>query len=329
MSQIKDIEQLIARYLNGECNVSERNELLSWIDTSEANKKLFYRIKDVWDASLKKEDRAHQALFHFYKQQATKNNQSQKVIQLWKRVASVAAVFVVGLVSIVLLNTQLGTDNSMVTFKVPLGSRSEVMLADGSQVVLNSGSEITYPATFNSKQREVTLSGEAFFKVKSDKNHPFIVKTSDFNVHVSGTQFNVCSYTDNNYSSLTLAEGKVGIQFSGKDELVDVSPGEKLNINRENRKYHISETEVETAFAWKDGEFCFKETAFPELIKRLERWYDVTLTYSAPELEEMEYSGRFKNQESIWQVLDALKLTSPINYKKQGFREFKIIYQPM
>lgn len=329
MRQTKDIEQLITRYLNGECNVSERKELLSWIDTSEANKKLFYRIKDVWDASLKKEDRTNQALFHFYKQQASKNSQSKKVIQLWRRVASVAAILVVGLVSIVLLNTQSGTDNNMVTFKVPLGSRSEVMLADGSQVILNSGSEIIYPGTFNSKQREVTLIGEAFFNVKSDESNPFIVKTSDFNVHVTGTQFNVCSYNDNNYSSVTLVEGKVGIQFSGNNEFVNVTPGEELNMNRENRKYHISEIEVKTAIAWKNGEFCFKEIAFPELIKRLERWYDVTLTYSAQELKEMEYTGRFKNQESIWQVLDALKLTTPIDYEKQGFREFKITYQPM
>lgn len=322
-------EQLIARYLNGECSTTEQNELLGWIDALEENKKLFYRIKDVWDASLKKEDRSNQALLHFYKQQAAKNNHSKKVIQLWRWAASIAAILVVGLVSVVLLNTQPEASNNMVTFKVPLGSRSEVMLADGSHVVLNSGSEITYPGTFNSKQREVTLTGEAFFKVKSDKAHPFIVKTSDFDVHVTGTQFNVCSYNDNNYSSLILSEGKVGIKFSGNDEVVDISPGEQLNMNRENLKYHISETEVETAIAWKDGEFSFKEIAFPELIKRLERWYDVSLVYSAPELKKMEYSGRFKNQETIWQVLDALKLTTPIDYKKQGFREFKIIYQPV
>lgn len=328
MSQLKDIEQLIAHYLNGECSISEQKELLGWIDTSDANQKLFYQIKDVWDASNKKADNTNQALLKFYQKQVNKNNNSQKVIQLWRWAASVAAVLVVGLVSIILLNTQPEIDN-LVTFKVPLGSRSEVLLADGSQVILNSGSEITYPGTFNTKQREVTLSGEAFFKVKSDKSYPFIVKTADFNVHVTGTQFNVNSYADNTYSSLTLAEGKVGIQFSGTDELVDVAPGEEINMNRENRKYHISAIEVETVIAWKDGEFSFKEIAFPELIKRLERWYDVTLTYSAPELEKMEYTGRFKNQETIWQVLNALKLTTPIDYKKMGHREFKITYKPM
>lgn len=329
MTQIKNIEQLIARYLNGECNVSGRNELFRWLETEEENKKLFYQIKDVWDAALQKEDRTNTALLQFYKQQATKNNRSKKHIYLWRWTTSVAAVLVVGLLSLVLLNTQSAPENSLVRFKVPLGSRSEVLLADGSRVVLNSGSEISYPTTFNSKQREVSLTGEAFFKVKSDKSHPFIVKTSDFNVHVTGTEFNVCSYNDNSYSSLTLVKGKVGIQFPDEGGQVDVSPGEQFKLNKENRKYQLAESEVETTIAWKDGEFRFKEIAFPELIKRLERWYDVTLVYSAPELRDMMYCGRFKNQETIWQVLDALELTTPIGYEKIGFREFKIIYKRM
>ncbi len=319
-------EQLIARYLNGECSASEQNEIRHWIESSNENQQLFFHIKDTWDAALKIKDNSENALLQFYKQQAIQNNNSKKVIQLWRWATSIAAVFVVGLVSVLVLNTQ-PEPSSMVTFKVPLGSRSEVLLADGSQVVLNSGSEINYPATFNSKQREVSLKGEAFFEVKSDKSNPFIVKTSDFNVRVTGTQFNVCSYDDNNFSSLTLAEGKVELQFAGSSELVNVIPGQQLKLNRENSKYNLSVSDVDADLAWKDGEFCFKEITFPELVKRLERWYDVKLLYSASELEKMEYSGRFKNQETIWQVLDALKLTTPIDYKKMGHREFKIIYK--
>ena len=334
MSQIKDIEQLITRYLNGECKVGERNKLLQWIDASESNKKLFYRIKDVWDASLKKEDRTQQALFQFYKHQATKSNHTQKNIQLWRRIAGIAAVLLVGLVSIVLLNMQTGTDN-MVTFKVPLGSRSELSLADGSKVILNAGSEISYASNFNAGSRVVHLHGEAYFEVNSDKSNPFVVKTTDFDIVVTGTQFNVCTYDDNNFSSVTLAEGKLGVQFSEDAAPIGLIPGKQFKLNRESRKYRLLEAEVNTNIAWKDGEFSFKEIPFPEMIKRLERWYDVTLNYSASALEGMMYTGTFKNKETIWQVLDALKLTSPIpiDYEKQGFRAFNIIYtknkQPM
>ncbi len=323
-----DIEQLIARYLNGDCDDNENRELLAWVEASEENKKLFFKIKDTWDASLKKEDITDFALLQFYKRQATKSYNSRKTIQLWRWSAAIAASLVVGMVAIFLINSAQNMSTEMVTFKVPMGSRSEVILADGSEVVLNSGSEITYPETFNTKRREISLNGEAFFKVTSDKSNPFIVKTSDFDVHVTGTQFNVCSYSDNNYSSVTLSEGKVDVNFSGKDEPVILSPGEKLKLDREKQKYNISETEVEADIAWKNGEFRFKKIAFPELIKRLERWYDISLIYTSPELEDMVYSGSFKNQETIWQVLDALKLTSPIDYEKIGFRQFKIKYKP-
>lgn len=334
MNHKTEIEHLIIRYLDGTCSIAERKELDEWIGLSEKNRKTFYQVKDVWDASLKKEDKSHVALLDFYKQQASKNQGKTKVVKLWKTVAGVAAVLAIGFVSLFLLqtlniNSRPLENSALVSFKVPYGSRSEVQLSDGTTVVLNSGSELKYPGTFTNGKREVSLTGEAFFMVESDNKNPFIVETADFNVQVTGTRFNVTTYSDDDFSSVTLAEGKVGIQFNGNNQPVQIAPGQQLQINRENRKYVIKKAEVETETAWKDGEFRFKEIAFPELIKRLERWYDVTLTYSAPELEVMLYSGRFKNQETIWQVLDALKLTTPIDYKKTGFREFEIIYKPM
>ncbi len=335
MNQKTEIEQLIVRYLNGECNIADQQELNRWLAQSDENKRIFYKIKDVWDASLKKEDNSREALLQFYRQQASKSKTSTKVLHLWKTVAGIAAVLAIGFISLFILNmlTRQAPDvqpgSAMMLFKVPLGSRSEVMLADGSTVILNSGSELKYPGTFAYGKREVSLTGEAFFKVKSDEKNPFIVKTDNFNIQVTGTQFNVCSYDDDNYSTVTLAEGKVGVQFGGNDNAVDIIPGQQLYFNKDENKYNVKESDVTIESSWKDGEFRFKEIVFPELLKRLERWYDVRLSFSSPELEEMIYSGNFRNQETIWQVLDALKLTTPIDYKKSGFREFEIIYKPM
>ncbi len=333
MNQKTDIEQLIIRYLDRDCSTEERHQLTQWLETGE-NKKTYYQIKDIWDATLKKKDSTNTALLQFYKQLATKNSTSTKVLRVWKAIAGVAAMLAIGFITFFMMETVNRESithplSAQVSFKVPMGSRSEVTLPDGTTVILNSGSELRYPPFFVEGKREVTLSGEAFFKVKSDSTYPFFVRTSDFDVQVTGTQFNVCTYDDDFNSSVTLREGKVGVQFSGKSEFVNIVPGQQLNLNRENRRYHIEEVEVETETAWKEGEFRFKEIAFPELVKRLERWYDVKLYHSSPELDKMLYSGNFKNQETIWQVLDALKLTSPIDYKKTGFREFKIIYKPM
>ncbi len=333
MIQKTNIEQLIPRYLNGDCSAADMEKVGMWLEESDSNKKIFYEIKDVWDMLTPKEDDTGNALLQFYKKQASRNNTSVKVLRLWKVVAGVAAVFVLGFICLFFLDVlnqkpqDLSNYSAMVSFKVPLGSRSEVTLSDGTNVVLNSGSELIYPAVFAREKREISLSGEAFFKVKSDTLHPFIVKTNDFDVKVTGTQFNICSYPDDNFSKVSLVEGRVGVLLGDDENTVDIVPGEQLCLNKEERKYQVVESDVEMESSWKDGEFRFKEIAFPELIKRLERWYDVKLSYSAPELEKMLYSGNFRNQETIWQVLDALKLTTPIDYEKIGFRKFKIIYK--
>lgn len=321
-------EQLIARYLNGECNGTEKADLHRWLETSEENRKLFFGVKDAWDAAAAVDKQTEVALLQFYKKAASKNGAAQSV-KMWKRISSVAAVLVFGLLSFFAFHMLKQHQSDLLTLNVPMGSKSELVLADGTRVVLNAGSKLTYPGVFETEHREITLEGEAFFEVSANKLHPFIVNTSDYKVRVTGTRFNVCSYADNSYSTVTLAEGKVDIHLKNNKKAIDVEPGQQFKLDRDRRKYSLTETDVNATLSWKDGEFSFREVQFSDLVKRLERWYNVKLHYTAPELGEMKYSGRFRNQETIWQVLDALKLTTPIDYRKIGFREFQINYKPM
>lgn len=329
-----DIEETIIRYLNGDCGDSDKQVIKEWIELSEDNRRTFYQIKDIWDALLKREDRSASALMQFYRNQAHNNFISQKVLKLWKVVASIAAVIAIAFVSHFVYNISIDeqvavvSEPTMVSIKVPLGSKSEVVLSDGSIVKINSGTELRYPGQFSDGKREVYLKGEAYFSVQSDIAHPFVVKTSDYDVQATGTQFNVCSYEDDSFASVTLEEGAVSIQFNDQSS-VEISPEQKFCLNRENSVYQILSSDVRYETSWKEGEFRFREIGFPELIKKLERWYDVKLYHNSPELKTMLYSGNFKNQETIWQVLDALTLTAPIEYKRNGFREFELIYKPM
>ncbi len=335
MNHKTDIEQIISRYLNGNCNDADLQELNRWLNQSEENSRAFFEIKDVWDASLKTKEVTKEALFSFYRKKASDSKSIVSLVRRWKAAAGIAAALAIGLFTMLVLNitkngipdVQLG--QAMVTVNVPLGSKSQIILSDSTVVFLNSGSELKYPSVFDDGKREVILVGEAFFKVKSDTVNPFTVKTNDYDIRVTGTQFNVCAYRDDPFSKVSLQKGQVGILFPGKNEPVDIVPGQQLFLNREERKYQVKESDVELESSWKDGEFRYKEISFPELIKRLERWYNVTLTYSSPQLDEMRYNGNFRNQETIWQVLDGLKLTTPIDYEKKGFREFEITYKPM
>jgi ferric-dicitrate binding protein FerR (iron transport regulator) len=329
-----DIEQLIVRYLNGESNYTDQQLVRVWIESSDENRKMFFQIKDIWDTLQKHDDKSEAALLHFYRQQANENNSKTKILRLWRTVASIASVLVLLFASVYFLEKQSNhavessAEIAMVSIKVPYGSRTMVNLSDGSSVMLNSGTEFKYPERFEKGKRQVSLSGEAYFKVQSDVTNPFIVKTNGLDVQATGTQFNVCSYPDDIFASVTLAEGKVSVHVDGLEN-VSIAPDHKLNYDRTGSEYTVRESEVRYETAWKDGEFRFKEILFPELIKKLERWYDVKLNYTSPELTQMLYSGNFKNQETIWQVLNALTLTAPIEFKKTGVREFQILYKPM
>lgn len=321
-------ENLIARFLNGKCSSEEHEELKDWIEESPENKIEYLILKDIWDASVSIKDTSEEQLVLFYKNQFEKAEKSRSR-WIWYS-SAVAAVLLIGLIFSVLVptNKAIQSDNLQV-FSVPLGSRSKVILADGSEVSLNSGSELRYSAGFSSQNRVVSLSGEGFFTVKSDPKHPFTVKTADFDIKVTGTKFNVCSYADNKFSTTTLAEGRIGLHLKGNSQILKVEPGKKFQLDRGTQKYSLSDADVESEIAWKDGEFIFRKIPFPELVQRLERCYDVKLNYSGSELQNYAFTGRFKNQETIWQVLDALKLTSPIDYQKTTFREFTIIYKPL
>lgn len=323
-----DYERLIVRYLNGDLLDGDSRNLLRWVNEHRGNKELFLGIKDTWDASLKPEGQEQETgqLLLFYKKQAILRRKAQ--LPVWLKVSAVAAMLVIGFVTGILL--QQGSfvpATQMESFMVPMGSRSRLTLADGTKVNLNSDSRLVVDDHFSPQNRIVTLTGEGYFEVSADRKHPFIVKTEKFDITVTGTKFNVSSYADDRKVSATLMEGRISL--SSIDHNFILKPGEKISFDKETADHVLTEPDVQSEMAWVNNEFIFKEIAFPDLIRRLERWYDVRLVYHGSAFDSMIYSGSFKNQETIWQVLDALKLTTPIDYKKGNFREFELIYKPM
>ncbi len=327
MSTEIDKERLIARYLNGELSDGDAAELLDWIQLSDENKRLFLEIKDVWDTSKSTSFNETEQLLHFYRRQTSRTK--PRKLSVWVSGWAVAAVLLVGLLLGNLFHISENKISSQIeSFVVPMGARSEVLLADGTKVTLNSNSSLVLDENFSSKKRSVTLDGEGYFEVKSDKNHPFLVKTQKFDVTVTGTRFNVSSYKDDQQISATLAEGR--IRLTSKDhKTIVLEPGQKLSFDQKTMEPTLEYADVESEMAWVEGEFNFENIPFPDLIRRLERSYGVTLAYDNTEFMTLEFTGRFTNQETIWQVLDALKLIAPLDYKKRNFREFELIYKPM
>ncbi|MGY3053815.1 transmembrane sensor [Pedobacter sp. UYEF25] len=221
------------------------------------------------------------------------------------------------------------------------GKRNHTILPDGSKVWLNAGSSINYTSgIFGSGKREVTLVGEAYFDVKHDSAHPFVVHAGKLNIAVLGTAFNVKAYANENFAETTLIRGKVSLSVDGiSGSALVLHPNEKATIRTDNfvvLKTLVSNRKVEidslskskqtvtdlpsvpedvTETAWIANKLSFKKESFANLAKQLERWYDVTIVFNNEKYVNKEFTGAFKGQD-IDEVMRALQLIQPFNYKK-------------
>lgn len=199
------------------------------------------------------------------------------------------------------------------TLRVPRGAEYKLVLADGTQVWLNAESEITYPVAFRGDIRKVTLKGEAFFDVAKDAGHPFIVHTSDFNVRVTGTKFNVCNYADAPVTT-TLAEGRVQVEHKGT--VTPLKPGQQALLLEE--KIEVKEVDVDDAIAWRSNAFCFKKQTLESLLNEIARWYDLEVFYVNPSLKSLHFTAYFLRSCSIEEVIEKIERTQKINLKLKG-----------
>lgn len=163
------------------------------------------------------------------------------------------------------------------TLAVPRGGRYHITLPDGTQVWLNSASSLTYPTVFDDSSRTVSLRGEGFFEVVPDKL-PFKVKTTGQTVMVLGTRFNVNAYQNEPGVTTTLVSGSVEIALNrGRVSRLQLKPGEQAIVSDKTIKVRKVALPIYTA--WKDGDFRFRETPLPEVLRQLERWYDIEVDY--------------------------------------------------
>lgn len=203
--------------------------------------------------------------------------------------------------------------------RVPLGKRFELELSDGTIVHLNSGTSLRFPNKFiNGEKRQVFLSGEAFFDVTENKDMPFIVKTEDgMNVRVLGTSFNVKAYPEDENTETTLVEGKVKMYDESLLKEVVLKPSQKAIYRKVEEKLIVKEVNVSNFTAWKEGVLRYNETPINDVLKDLERTYNVVFEVKSKEILNYKYKGVFNNL-TIDQILEVFKISSEIEYTKQN-----------
>lgn len=323
MQNKKPIKLLIIAELDGEISLTDKEFLYHWISKSENNKRYYTQIKDLWESSLSNASRIAQTQREwerFNRRIAAYPKKTEKRYKIvsWSRVAAVLAV---GLLIANLLVQNFKTEEPVFfTSIAPKGSVAQTILPDGTMIYLNSGSEIKYNVTANTKQRDAYINGEAWFDVEKDKNRPFVVHTPYYDVKVLGTQFNVKTYEDEELIVTTLEEGSILILASEKLKLKEdivLKPGEQVLFNKVERKIYKTKVDTRVYTSWRKNKLIFLDMTFGELVKLLERKYGVEIDVIDSSILDEHYSGTIKN-ETILEILNVIQYTHPIKYKVEG-----------
>lgn len=204
------------------------------------------------------------------------------------------------------------------TLNVPYGKKFDVVLSDGTHVYLNSGSSLRYPISFiRGTSRQVFLTGEAYFDVTEDKNHPFVVHTNAIDIQVLGTKFNVSNYPEDDNINTVLVEGIVKLKRIEKKssdlESVKLEPGHKGEWHKNNNKITISNVDTGLYTAWVKGKLVFRNTSFKQIREALQRHYNVKINNRNSQLEEQLFDATF-DIETIDQVLESFNKSWAIDY---------------
>lgn len=203
------------------------------------------------------------------------------------------------------------------TLHVPNGGLYNVMLPDGSKVILNSGSSLSYPIRFDDSIRLVKLIGEGYFEVAKDIKHPFKVETTDRQlVTVLGTHFNLKSY-QGELSETTLLEGKVALSSDQTNATVILKPGQQSTFDKHTFK--TQHVHAEEAVAWSRNLFVFNHMTLREIFKNLERWYDVEFSYPSS-LSNKAFMMEIPKDRKLSEILEAISTFEKVTFKIEGRR---------
>lgn len=217
---------------------------------------------------------------------------------------------------------------------VPLGEKSQLVLADGTHIWINSSSKLRYPVNFGKNNRKVYLEGEAYFDVTKKEDQPFIVSTPDLNIKVLGTAFNVKNYPGDKKAITTVVRGLVSVESKELAKPVLLKPNENIVLSRvpeshtESVKEEVKEeaaaakleaivnktVNVEAITSWKDQMLVFSDEPLEDVALKMERWYNVKVYINNESLKKERYRGKFVNNETIYQVLEVINYTTPIRY---------------
>lgn len=324
MKENNHIYILIGKVLSGNATSEETQELEKWKNAAQENQYLFEKSKKAWgkgekfisETSLQKDRSKLESEYNRYLSARVKKMNRQSFIYKIAAVLAFPIAMAIGWYLFGESEKPVQLAEQLYEISSSKGHVSKVKLPDGTQVWINTNSSIVYDAaSFNQNNREIQLKGEAYFEVTSSEEKPFIVVTPHANVKVTGTSFNVNAYPASPLFETVLAEGKIELQLkSGTIESLHVEPNQQVIFNSIDKKFHMQQVEVEMFTAWRNGEIIFKDATLADLIKELERIYDIQFHLKPASLGELRFRGMFSYNNNLIEALEKIKKSSNLDY---------------
>lgn len=305
------MDKLIKKYLEGETTPEENQRVVQWVNQSVQNKNYFKSLRRLYDLTIWRKD-----LFI---------RQSRSKYYLGKVSFYASRIAVAALLVLIVLYTYKSVENKdflfwanqevndMIDLDVPVGKYVQVDLSDGTKAWLNSKSVFSYPEHFKGDRREVCLSGEGYFIVAHDPEHPFIVRTDGYDIQVVGTEFNVRTLDNSGTFETSLLQGSVEIQSHFTSKRVVLEPDQR--VVAENGEMRITSFD-KNEFLWKDGILFIQDKTLREILPILEKYFDVRFVVEEDvDASGKKYVGKFRIDDGIEHILKIFLIQNNIVYK--------------
>lgn len=297
-------ENILIRYFEGSATEVEKEQLHGWMEEDESNRKRFIREQIRFDASLLLSEKPMQ------------RPERKRLYVMAAKALRIAAsiLLMVGCFYGYTSYQHNKLAEKFQTIYVPVGSRTNVRLPDGTSVWLSSKTTLRYPMEFSDGKREVTLDGEAFFEVTKDKKNPFVVRTNKYDIEVLGTSFNVEAYSEQSQFETILREGKVKLYNDTDSEPLYLSPGQTAYLS--NGKLRVMQTRHENYSSWTKGLINIDNKNFSDILALFEKFYDVRIVVQKPIDYDLGYNGKFRIIDGVEHALKVLQNDYPFTFRR-------------
>jgi ferric-dicitrate binding protein FerR (iron transport regulator) len=309
------IQRIIEQYLLGRYGRETEEKVQQWLIDGERETEKNRHLESFWDSLPESSSPSVEAKESLKKLKARlgmdKTPATIFSANPWVRIAAVLLPFIF-LASSYLCLTNM--PESHVAISVPYGEMKAIRLPDASAVVLNSGSNIRYPASFGKKERRIKLSGEAWFSVVKEASRPFVVETEHLSVEVLGTEFNVKDNPGDVKATATLSRGKIKVATKDKQSHI-LAPGLHLSYDSKSKRTDIAEVNAGDYSAWKDGHLVFDNMPLAEILPVVERKFNISIRVDTPVDSTNRYSIKFVHGENFREVMEILVITCGFSFR--------------